>query len=197
MPETTSDPQPVKVRAPRGLINKNYTDSLQKSQNVLDAALNPLYNAEIVDGVEITAAFLTGLGTQIGDARTFLASTTAGRGTAKGSTALQNSAKIALCQALQGIQTRAYQKFHAAQPDRVRSTYFGGTDLFGASDALLPQIVTSFLENAPGDALPKVDAARLAALQNLSDAWEAARGEQGTTGGAAITDFEQFKTVLA
>ncbi len=201
MPDSTPStppvpPEPVKTRAPRGAVNKEYTEGLQKSQLILDAANAPQFNPEIVDGVEITAQFLLDLGNDITSARTFLTAATSARGTKKSSTAEESAAKIALAQALQGIQTRAYQKFHVEQPDRVRDTYFGGTDLFSAADPLLEQIGTSFLQSAPGDALPKVDAARIANLQSLFDAWNAARNTQGSDAGASISNFEQFKVVF-
>lgn len=193
---STTQPTPAPTRTPRGTINKNYTDGLDKAKDVCDAAQNPLYNAQIIDGVEITAAFLTGLQTEIASARAYLGAAVGGRGTKKTSTAQESAAKIALAQALQGIQTRAYQKFHVSQPNRVRDTYAGGTNLFDAADPMLEQIATNFLGSAPGDALPKVDAARIANLQTLFDAWNAARGVQSTSAGQSLTTFDQFKTAF-
>ena len=194
MPETT--PAPSKPRKPRGLVNADYAKSLDKTEAVIGAARDPLYAAQILAG-GIAAQFISDLETDTGRARDFLAGAVTGRGTRKDKTLDEAAERLTLERALQGVQTRALQKYHESDPNRPRDTYYVGTKLTGAADALLIQISDAILLALETDVLPGVDAARIAALQSAYDAWRGSIAVQGSAGGGALTDFAQFKTLYA
>lgn len=198
MPDTlNSSPSPKdpKPRAPRGVINKGDVDALAQVRLVVDSALNPLYNAQILDD-QITPQFLADLKTQEGNATTFLNSAVSGRGDGQAATGAAQTAKVALASAIQRIQSRAYQKFHGVDDERLKTTYYSGHDFSKASDALLEQIADAYLQFAPGDNLPKVDATRITALQTLVNDWNTARGAQAQQKGTPVTTLAQFKQLL-
>ena len=194
MPEPT--PDPLKARKPRGLINASYAKGLDKTEAVIGAARDPLYSAQILDG-GIAQSFITDLATDTGRARDFLAGAVTGRGTRKDATLDEGAERLAFERAAQGIQTRALQKYHESDPNRPRDTYYVGTKLSDASDAVLIQAGDSILLALQTDVLPGVDAARIAALQTAFTDWRGSISTQDTVGGGALTNFAQFKTLYA
>jgi hypothetical protein len=165
----------------RGYFNSEQLDDLLEAVDVLAAAR--LYQEEL-NLQDITADYINGFESAIGEART--RSTQAGTGTDTVKTATSESAKAAatLHTALQKIQSSAKQKHRMLAEDGDPATnfhldgYLIGVRL-NASRALLLQSAETLLSRAAADDLPGFRTPdRLATVRVLLEAYKAVVGDQ-------------------
>ncbi|HEX8464796.1 MAG TPA: hypothetical protein VF627_09295 [Abditibacterium sp.] len=191
----TDPPTPTPKPRVRGAVNKDFSDGLQKTQRVIDAAQNPQYAPALQDG-DISAAFVTQLEADTLSAREFLAQAVSSRGARKDATVQESAERLNLTRMLQTAQTRALQKFHDSNPDRPRDTYYVGTSLGNAADALLTQIASAIIGALPADALPGIKPQFLTDLGAAFAAWQESISAQSAQGGQAIQNLAQFEALF-
>lgn len=199
---TTVAPDEMKTAAKRmrrdpGTLNSQQVNALALAEQIADAAKKTTY-APALAARGIDAAFVTQLLADIKACR----DTSAGaiRGTTGASEAAQatRTTRDALVAAIQEVQAAASQKHASTDPIALRDYFIG--ERLAASHAALSQYVEAILQKLATDPLPGITPARIEALVDLRDAWDAARaartGNQSDATAARALRDEQLHTIM-
>lgn len=185
--------QPNTKPKSRGALNADYLDELAKTDLVIAAYRNTLYNAAMVES-EIEAPFVDALETDVLRGRSYLQGALSGRTSRKDATLEQSEERDELVAQIQVIQSRVLQKYHVENPNRAND-YYVGSKLENVSKAFLRQIAQGILDNLETDTLPGVSAQTVQNLRDALAAWEAKGAQQQESGGSALTKLADFKAL--
>jgi hypothetical protein len=207
-----TDPTPVPVPDPtpattvtrtRGQVNKAWLAEFTLDEKVLALAQKP-DNAPLFADGDIDAAFCTGFGTDIQNAKN-LASTAVQKTTGKKQqTGTEDALAGELVKHIQGIQKRAKQKYAATSPVLLKD-YAVGVN-YQTSRKVLEQTGTTIHAKLTGDAqtpadvLPGVKPARITDFKTALDAYTGSNPDQADAQGGATgvrAQLEAAVTALA
>ena len=177
MPEPTPAPQPPaeKTRAPRGLINQKLLDALDKAGLISLAATKPDY-APLLARRDITGEFLTDFQSDITACKARIGKAIDFTSDIRDATEAEAKAQAKLIASLKEVQAAAKQKYSRSAPAQMKDYYVG--EKLDASRAALVQAADSVAEKFKTDTLPGIDAAKIANLKILRDAYIAANAAQ-------------------
>ena len=183
-PQKPADPAPAPAPAastPHGAINRAWLAEIANDEALLLVCAKPAYTAILitdtgVDG-EITPALITQFTTDVAQARTLANTITVKTDSKEIATGGNTAAKAALLTSIRDIQKRAKQKYADTSP-LTQKDYFIGQHieknrpgLIAAADSIAKKLLT--------DTLPKIDAAKVAALNQNLAGYKQSKTDQG------------------
>lgn len=199
-PTPTPTPEPKKTRGKHGAINQEWLNEFTRAEAVAAAAGVEARVTKLSDA-EIPATKVTALLADVDAARKLAGKAVQGASGKHILSEEEETRKQALLKEISNIQTRARQKYDAAQPARLKE--YGIGQRYANSRSLLEQMATNILlklngdDKTPADKLPGVTAAKIGALQTALDDYQSAQGDQSGAQGAATTWRKQVEKAVA
>ena len=193
-PAPAGDPTPK----PRGYFNQAQLDDIETAENVLAAAQD---HAEDLAGRQITADYLAGFATAIGQARTKTSETGQAADNTGAATLNAAGAERDLVVALQGVQSAAKQKHRMLDEDDDPATNFS-TDCYLIGQRLNPnraallQNADTLIAKARADDLPGYAAAGIKTVTDALDAYKKAGTSQQSGEEDRGTDIAQRDALI-
>jgi hypothetical protein len=193
LPPVVVDAKPPRTRSP---FDVEAIKKLALAESVAFAAQRPECSAPLLER-EITAQQISTLLGDIQACRTKIAQAMSGHGLSKDATTIESDNKTLLLQKLSDIHSAALQKWSGKPTHRGDlDTYGIGQKLRDFSRPALETMVKGILQRVSTDALPGVNAAKIASLQSTFDAWKAADQSQTTHGTDAALLLAEAKKEL-
>lgn len=197
-----STPIPPTAPTPRtrGDINQVWLDELTNAEGIAAAAQKGSYAALLAAG-DIDAAKVTALSDAIKAARKLAGQAVQSTTGKQGMTGAESELMEALINQIQLVQKRAKQKYDASDPGKLADYAVG--QKFYSSRAILEQTAANILlklkgtTGQPADALPGIDAAKIAALQQAVDDYQNVQTNQSGAQSTATTARKNLETAIA
>ena len=201
MPDPTPTPTPAPKTTPkRGDINQDWLDEFTNSEAIAAVAQKTAYAAPLANG-GIDAAKPVGLSDAILAARQLAGLAVQDTSGKRKITGNESDLQKELIRQIQTVQKRARQKYDATEPVRLKDYAVG--QQFYNSRSLLEQTATNILlklngtAQTPADALPGIDAGKIAALQQALTDYQGVQTNQTGAQSDATTARRQVEAAVA
>jgi hypothetical protein len=193
MPDPTPTPTPEKPKVKRGLVNKKYTDALNKTRDLTVVARKADYKDQLAES-EIDDAFVTQLETDVTDAAKRIAKAGDLTSDLRVATAAEVKAQAALLTAIKGVQAAAKQKFSRTTPQQMKD-YFVGEDIDSSRKRVL-LVADNIAAKLATESLPGMKPAKVTNLKTLRDAYFSAGDGQGDTQSKASKERDAIEAAV-